>query len=117
MMSSFSKQYDVCVIGSGLAGLTAANRLAKCGHSVLLLEQHTQLGGLAAYFKRPGGYTFDVSLHGFPVGMIKSCRRYWNSAIADAIVPLKRIRFVNPQFQIETHGIIHLQAKAACHHH
>ena len=71
MMSSFSKQYDVCVIGSGLAGLTAANRLAKCGHSVLLLEQHTQLGGLAAYFKRPGGYTFDVSLHGFPVGMIK----------------------------------------------
>lgn len=102
MMSSFSKQYDICVIGSGLAGLTAANRLAKCGHSVLLLEQHTQLGGLAAYFKRPSGYTFDVSLHGFPVGMIKSCRRYWNSAIADAIVPLKRIRFVNPQFQIET---------------
>lgn len=102
MTSTFPKKYDICVIGSGLAGLTAANRLAKCGHSVLLLEQHTQLGGLAAYFKRPGGYTFDVSLHGFPVGMIKSCRRYWNSAIANAIVPLKHIRFVNPQFQIET---------------
>ncbi len=29
--------YDVIVIGSGLAGMTAANCLAKCGRSVLLL--------------------------------------------------------------------------------
>ena len=33
-------RYDVIVIGSGLAGMTAANRLAKCGRSVLLVEQH-----------------------------------------------------------------------------
>ena len=32
--------YDVIVIGSGLAGLTSANILARAGHSVLLLEHH-----------------------------------------------------------------------------
>ena len=98
----FKRAYDVCVIGSGLSGLTAANGLAKMGHSVLLIEQHYQCGGLAAYFKRPGGYTFDVSLHGFPVGMIKSCRRYWTPEIANSIVQLPHIRFVNPQFNFET---------------
>ncbi|MDR2396911.1 MAG: FAD-dependent oxidoreductase [Puniceicoccales bacterium] len=98
----FKTSYDVCVIGSGLSGLTAANCLAKLGHSVLLLEQHFQLGGLAAWFKRPGGYIFDVSLHGFPIGMIKSCRRYWNREIADSIVQLPNVRFINPQFNFYT---------------
>lgn len=94
--------YDVVVIGSGLAGLTAANTLARNGHSVLLLEQHYKLGGLATWFRRPGGHIFDVSLHGFPAGMIKSCRRYWNSQIADSIVQLKHIRFDNPMFSLST---------------
>ncbi len=95
-------EYDVIVIGSGLAGLTAANTLARAGHSVLLLEHHSQLGGLATWFHRPGGHIFDVSLHGFPVGMIKSCRRYWTRQIADSIVQLKQIRFDNPMFSLST---------------
>ena len=94
--------YDVVVIGSGLAGMTAANTLARAGHSVLLLEQHYKLGGLATWFRRPGGHIFDVSLHGFPVGMIKSCRRYWSAEIADRIVQLKHIRFDNPMFSLCT---------------
>lgn len=94
--------YDVIVIGSGLAGLTAANTLAKTGRSVLLLEQHYQLGGMATWFKRRGGHIFDISLHGFPVGMVKSCRRYWTSEIADSIVQLKNIRFDNPMFSLTT---------------
>lgn len=95
-------QYDVVVIGAGLAGLTAANTLARAGHSVLLLEQHYKLGGLATWFRRPGGHIFDVSLHGFPVGMVKSCRRYWSREIADSIVQLKNIRFDNPMFSLAT---------------
>ena len=95
-------EYDVVVIGSGLAGMTAANILGRAGHRVLLLEQHYKLGGLATWFLRPGGHVFDVSLHGFPHGMIKSCRRYWNRDIADRIVQLKNIRFDNPQFSLTT---------------
>ena len=90
------------VIGSGLAGLTAANRLARNGHSVLLLEQHYNFGGLATWFKRQNGHIFDISLHGFPVGMKKTCRKYWTKEIAESIIQLKRIRFENPQFSIET---------------
>ncbi|MEM1068594.1 MAG: NAD(P)/FAD-dependent oxidoreductase [Planctomycetota bacterium] len=95
-------EYDVVVIGSGLAGMTSANILGRAGHRVLLLEQHYKLGGLATWFLRPGGHTFDVSLHGFPHGMIKSCRRYWNRDIADRIVQLDNIRFDNPQFSLTT---------------
>lgn len=95
-------EYDVIVIGSGLAGMTAANTLARAGHSVLLLEQHYKLGGMATWFKRPHGHIFDISLHGFPIGMIKSCRRYWTREIADSIVQLKNIRFDNPMFSLTT---------------
>lgn len=94
--------YDVVVIGSGLGGLTGANYLAKQGHSVLLLEHHYQFGGLASWFRRKYKNIFDISLHGFPVGMIKSCRKYWTQEIANSIVQLKNIRFINPEFNLTT---------------
>jgi all-trans-retinol 13,14-reductase len=100
-MTRDKTDYDVIVIGSGLAGLTAANKLGMSGLRVLLLEQHSQLGGLAAWFARKG-HIFDVSLHGFPVGMKKTCRKYWSSEIAERIVQLPDIRFDNPQFSLKT---------------
>ncbi len=69
---------------------------------MLLAEHHYKLGGLATWFRRRGGMVFDVALHGFPVGMIKSCRRYWSPQIADSIVQLKDIRFDNPMFALST---------------
>mgnify|MGYP003347025097 CR=1 FL=1 len=69
---------------------------------MLLLEHHYQFGGLATWFTRRGGHIFDISLHGFPVGMIKSCRKYWTKEIADSIVQLKDVRFVNPQMDVWT---------------
>lgn len=95
-------RYDAIVVGSGLAGLTAANILARAGHAVLLVEQHYNYGGMATWFKRRGGHVFDISLHGFPVGMRKTCRKYWNKSIADSIVQLDSVRFSNPQFDFET---------------
>jgi len=93
--------YNVIVIGSGLGGLTTAKRLSYCGHKVLLLEFHHQLGGLATWFKRKG-HIFDVSLHGFPYGMVKTCKKYWTREITDSIVQLKNIVFDNPQFSLKT---------------
>lgn len=101
-LKGVADEYDVIVIGSGLGGLTGANVLAKAGHRVLLLEHHYQFGGLATWFTRKGGHIFDISLHGFPSGMIKSCRKYWTREIADSIVQLKDIRFVNPQMDVGT---------------
>jgi len=101
-LSRASDRYDVIVIGSGLAGLTAANVLGRCGHKVALLEQHYNFGGLATWFKRRGGHIFDISLHGFPIGMKKTCRKYWNIDIADRIVQLDSVKFDNPQFSFET---------------
>jgi len=94
-------EYDVIIIGSGLGGLTCANMLARGGHSVLLLEQHSNLGGLATWFKRKS-HIFDIALHGFPFGMVKTCRKYWSPEIANMIVQLKGIRFDNPQFSFAT---------------
>ena len=98
-----TKDYDVIIVGAGLAGMTAANILGRNGHSVLLLESHNKLGGFATWFYRNDrNHVFDISLHGFPVGMIKTCRKYWSKEIADSIVQLKDVRFVNPQFTIQT---------------
>jgi phytoene dehydrogenase-like protein len=98
-----TKDYDVVIVGSGLAGMTAANILGRNGHSVLLLESHNKLGGFATWFFRNNrNHVFDISLHGFPVGMIKTCKKYWSKEIADSIVQLKDVRFVNPQFNVQT---------------
>lgn len=97
------KNYDVVVVGAGLAGMTLANKMARDGRSVLLLESHNKLGGFATWFKRnEGEHIFDVSLHGFPVGMIKTCRKYWSREISDRIHQLKSVRYINPQFEVET---------------
>ncbi len=101
LFSEVNEQYDVIIIGSGLGGLTTANRLAYCGHKVLLLEHHHRMGGLATWFKRKG-HIFDISLHGFPYGMVKTCKKYWNKAIMNSIVQLRDIVFDNPQFSLRT---------------
>jgi phytoene dehydrogenase-like protein len=98
-----TKSYDVIIIGSGLAGMTAANKLAKNGRQVLLLEGHNKLGGFATWFKRKSGnQIFDISLHGFPYGMKKTCRKYWSKEISDAIIKIKGVRFKNPMYDLET---------------
>jgi phytoene dehydrogenase-like protein len=61
--------YDAIIVGAGLGGLSAAAAFARQGYKVLLLEQHSVPGGYASAFSRPGGFTFDVSLHSTTVGI------------------------------------------------
>lgn len=60
--------YDVVIIGSGLAGLSCAAAFARKGFKPLVLEQHDKPGGFATSFHREGGFHFDVSLHSTTVG-------------------------------------------------
>jgi protoporphyrinogen oxidase len=49
-----TRQRRIGVIGGGIAGLTAAYRLASLGHDVILWERSTILGGQAAAFPVAG---------------------------------------------------------------
>ncbi len=100
-ISELGGAYDVIVGGGGLGGLTAANVLARGGCKVLLAEQHSELGGLASYFRRRR-HIFDVALHGFPIGMKKTLRKYWGTELSDRIIQVRSVRFDNPQFSLET---------------
>jgi len=48
-------KWHIGVVGGGIAGLTAAYRLAKAGHRVTLWERGSRLGGQAAAFPVSGG--------------------------------------------------------------
>ena len=57
-----NNHYDVIVIGAGLGGLTGGCVFAQNNRKVLLIEQHSKVGGFATNFKRKD-FVFDVSLH------------------------------------------------------
>lgn len=60
------QDHDVIIIGAGLAGLTAGAKLAKERKIVLLIEQHSKVGGCATTFNRKiegQKVTFEVGLH------------------------------------------------------
>jgi squalene-associated FAD-dependent desaturase len=62
---------SVVVVGGGLAGITAALRLADAGRSVTLLEGRPRLGGAAFSFKR-GELSIDNGQHVF----LRCCESY-----------------------------------------
>lgn len=56
------KTYDVVIIGSGMAGLVAANIMAREGKSVCVLEKNNQYGGNLQTFVRERTI-FDTGVH------------------------------------------------------
>ncbi|MCE3039093.1 phytoene desaturase family protein [Helicobacter anatolicus] len=64
------QKYDAIIIGSGLGGLSSGATLAKAGKKVLVLEQHSLVGGCATCFKRKG-MLVDAGLHEMDFGSEK----------------------------------------------
>ncbi|WP_245596803.1 phytoene desaturase family protein [Shimazuella kribbensis] len=60
--------YDVAIVGGGLAGLTAAIYAANAGKKTIILEQQKQLGGRAITKKKDGAY-FDLGGHALYKGV------------------------------------------------
>ncbi|CAG7658996.1 phytoene desaturase family protein [Paenibacillus allorhizosphaerae] len=56
------KTYDVAVIGGGIAGLVAANDLARAGKTVVVLEKSAKFGGRAMTVSKNGAL-FNLGVH------------------------------------------------------
>lgn len=56
------RKVDVAVVGGGIAGLVAANDLARAGKSVIVLEKSAQFGGRAMTIRKNGAL-FNLGGH------------------------------------------------------
>ena len=94
-----SNDYDVLVIGAGVAGLNAGRLLAEAGQRVAILEARDRIGGTWDLFRYPGirsdsdMYTLGYSF------------KPWREAksIADGPSILKYVRDTASDYAIDRH--------------
>lgn len=96
--------YDAIVIGAGLGGLTTAALLSKKGWNVLVLEQHTIVGGAASTFRRKK-FIFDAAIH-----LLGGCEPEGKvSSIFEQLGVRNRIEFVpvDPMYSLHVDGHVY----------
>jgi len=89
--SAEEDRYDAIVIGAGGGGLAAAAKLALGGMKVLVIEQHSKVGGYMGNFERDD-YTFEISLHamdGFDPGTGMNRKTFEDLGILNKVKPVK----------------------------
>ena len=61
-----SNTYDIIVVGAGISGLTLANKIAKSGKRVLVLESKEKLGGcLNTHYHANNDFWVEMGAHTF----------------------------------------------------
>lgn len=81
--------WDVIIIGAGVAGLTCGCLLAQKGLKVLIVEKNQKIGGCCSSFEKEG-FSFDLSVQS--LGECQEGGRIWN--LLNKLDLLKRIHFI-----------------------
>ncbi len=78
----------IVIIGAGPAGLTAGLLLAEKGQTVTILEQNSQVGGLAKTVRYKGN-RFDIGGHRF-FAKYKHINDFWKKMLGKELLSVKR---------------------------
>lgn len=85
----------VIIIGAGVAGLSAGITLAKNGVEVLVVEKHSQAGGLCTGWSRKGGSGMTYSFNGCMHWLLGARKGTTFHKYLSELVDLSRIRFID----------------------
>jgi squalene-associated FAD-dependent desaturase len=102
---------DVVIIGGGLAGLSAAVKLANSGAKVFLYEQNTQLGGRTySFIDKKTGDVVDNGQH-LLIGAYHNTLEYLKLIGTDSLLNKQtkpKLNFYHPKYGISTFEISNL---------
>jgi protoporphyrinogen oxidase/putative flippase GtrA len=91
MKDTVTQQHAVpfYVLGGGPAGLAAAYTLCKQGHSVVVVERDSTVGGLAKSFEHEG-FILDYGPHRF-FTKLRPVLQFWNEVLGEEQVTVNRL--------------------------
>ena len=104
-----STQPEILIVGAGVCGLSAAERLAAQGRRVAVVERETQLGGLARTFHYPDG-SFDIGPHRFHT-VDQDVLAYLDDVLGSDVLYIPRrslVHFHNHFYHWPIHPTLHL---------